>query len=84
MAELLTRIEPIDTLSSDNEMLILTDSKCLRLTDIAATLFQHLEQPRPFEELCELLESEFGPAPSGTHKAVTLMLDELRRAGLVA
>lgn len=83
MAELITRVPPVDVLERDAEALVLTESLCVRISIVALVLYEHLELPRSLEELSTALEAQFGPAPGGTREAVEQMVGELQNIGLV-
>lgn len=77
------RIEPVDVISHQEEVLVLLDGHCLRLSELSSHLYLYLSEPREFMELAAELELEFGPAPGGTPRAVKAVLHRLAELGLV-
>jgi hypothetical protein len=54
------------------------------LRDVAASIWQHLGEPRTVEELCGLVASEYDVTPEGCRADVVAFLDELVGKGLAS
>lgn len=59
-----------DVFAWGDESIVLLDARCLRLNQVAAAIVAALDQPRSIDEIAEILEAQFGPAPDGTEAAV--------------
>jgi hypothetical protein len=53
------------------------------LRDVAATLWQHLEQARSLDELCTLVAEEYDVTAEACRDDVRVFLDQLRAKDLV-
>ena len=53
------------------------------LRDVAASLWQHLEQPHTLAELSELVAEEYAIEPSACREDIAAFLDELAAKDLV-
>jgi hypothetical protein len=76
----LHRGEIVDVLIRDDECVILTPQRCLRLSQVATTAFQFLHRPRTRQQLVDHLEARFGAAPDD---AVDDLVDALVEVGVV-
>ena len=54
------------------------------LRDVAASIWQHLAEPRTVEELCRLVASEYAVTPEACRADVAAFLDQLVGKGLAA
>lgn len=70
----------VDLLVRDGESLVLTESQCLRLTEVPTAILEFLVRPRTRAELEGHVASEFGPPPEGR---LDELLAELAEQGLV-
>lgn len=64
----------VDVLFADEECVVLTADRCLRLAAVPSAAIAYLVGPRSVPELRVHLEEHFGPAPEGNLEA---MVDEL-------
>jgi hypothetical protein len=53
------------------------------LRDVAASLWQHLAEPRTAEQLCALVAAEYDVTVAGCRADVTAFLDELVEKSLI-
>ena len=53
------------------------------LKDVAASLWEHLADPRTTDELCALVADEYSVTPQGCRADVVAFLDELAAKDLV-
>lgn len=81
-----TRREVLDVLPADGEALVLlANSRVARLSAIGWACYELLEEPATIGDLAAELERRFGPPLEGeTLTAVTAVLEELVRAGVLA
>ena len=70
----------VDLLVRDGESLVLTESQCLRLTEVPTTILEFLVRPRTRAELEGHVASKFGPPPDGR---LGELLHEMASQGLV-
>lgn len=79
------RIEPIDTLAVDGEaILLLEPDQVVRLSPIAAAVFELAAAGASFGSLLEQIEEQFGvPAEGDASDALQVILDDLVQAGVL-
>jgi hypothetical protein len=76
MSETVRRADLVDVLVRDGESLVLTENRCLRLTEVATAAVQILERPKERATLETMLVARFGPAPDGAlDELVTELVD---------
>ena len=74
----------VDWLTRDGETVVLARRSIVRLSDIAAKIFDLTEQPVEIETLARQLEAEFGTPDRGSAlQATTDAVTELVRHGVV-
>jgi hypothetical protein len=53
------------------------------LRDVAASLWQHLEQPRTLDELCDLVAAEYDVSAQDCRADIVAFLDDLAAKSMV-
>jgi hypothetical protein len=64
-------------------MMGLEQGEYYALKDVAASIWQHLAEPRTLEDLCDLVASEYDVTAAGCRADVAAFLDDLRAKRLV-
>ncbi|WP_426623001.1 PqqD family peptide modification chaperone [Leifsonia sp. McL0607] len=77
------RAEIDDWIEVGGEVLVLSDGRISRLSQLGSLLWMALRTPLPVEELVARAEAAFGPAPDDAARITVHMLDDLTAAGLV-
>lgn len=80
------RTEPIDLLiRDDGSLVLLPPDLVIRLSPIATVIYQCLAHPMDATALAEVVERTFGSPPGalGVEEAVSSMITELCRAGIL-
>jgi hypothetical protein len=85
MSERFRRTPSVRAVSMDGELVMMGEEQgeYYGLRDVAALLWQHLEQPRTLEELCGLVAEEYAVTAEGCRADVRAFLDQLRAKDLV-
>ena len=74
------RGEIVDVLYRGDECLVLTASRCIRLSDIGTAAFAYLDRPRTRQEFEAHLVGHFGAPPDG---ALDDLVSSLVGSGLI-
>lgn len=74
------RGDVVDLLIRDGQSVVLTETRCLRLSEIATSVVTLLEEPTSVRVIEQHLEDRFGAAPEGRIRDI---LTELENQGLV-
>lgn len=75
---MIVRDDVVDVLATEEESVVLTSERCLRLTQLSTCVLVFVASPRTREELEEHLERNFGPAPPGALDGVLAEMEEAR------
>lgn len=82
--ELVRRVEPVDSLTVSDGVLVLYDHEVLRLGPLAAVVFDYCRQPRDVAQISAHLRQQFGEPPEGTAVGVAeRAVATLRQAGVL-
>lgn len=79
-----SRIEPTDVLAIDDGALVLYEREVLRITQLAAAVFEWCREPRSEAEITRLLLEAFGPPPgTPVEQATTALLIDMQNRQLL-
>jgi hypothetical protein len=85
MTTLYRRTREVRAVSMDGELVMMgqEQGEYYGLRDVAASLWQHLDQPRSLDELCVLVSQEYDVTAADCRDDVQAFLDQLRAKDLL-
>jgi hypothetical protein len=80
------RTDEVEAVSMDGELVMMgqQQGQYYGLRDVAASLWEHLAQPRSVDELCALVSEEYAVTAADCRADVQAFLDELVAKDLVS